>query len=78
MSEYEPKPFNREDDKDYVVGFMCMTDFEFELGAASGGNIVYPSVEDLKRRRTCVHSCGIAAVRVSLDHIVQPAKEDYA
>lgn len=48
-----------------VIGYMDKTDFECELGAASGGNVIYPSVEDLKRHVSCHQSCGVVSVRVS-------------
>jgi hypothetical protein len=34
-------------------GFMCATDFVYELGCACGGNVIYPSIEDLKENREC-------------------------
>ena len=36
-----------------VIGYMCAIDWEYELGAASGGNLVFPSVDDLKRSHVC-------------------------
>lgn len=68
-------PLGAEEGQDFVIGYMCLTDFECELGLASGGNVIHPSVEDLKRRRTCVESCGIAEVKVTLQRVVQPAKD---
>ena len=59
------------DDHTLVEGYMCMTDFECELGMACGGNVVYPSVEDIKRNRKCVESCGIVKVAVICTEIVQ-------
>ena len=67
--------FNEEPDGSGVVGFMCLTDFECEVGAAIGGNLVCPSIDDLKRRRPCSDSCGIVEVRVVGLRIVQPAKD---
>lgn len=46
------------------IGYMCMIDFEDELGAAAGGTPVYASVEDLKANHDCWESCGIVEVRV--------------
>ena len=46
--------------------YMCATDYEHELGEASGGTGVYASVADLKASRPCVAECGIVAVRVEL------------
>lgn len=54
-----------------VVGYMCKVDFDCELGGASGGNTVYPSVEDLKRSMGCTDQCGIVEVIVTRSRIVQ-------
>ena len=59
------KPMNREDpDDDFIIGYMCAVDFECELGAALGGNTVYPSIEDLKKNHECWEECGIVEVKV--------------
>jgi len=47
-----------------VKGYMCKTDYEFELGQASGGNTVFPSVEDAKKHLKCWVSCGLVEVEV--------------
>lgn len=65
-----------EDNADYVIGYMCLTDFECELGGAIGGNTVYPSAEDLRKRRGCVAECGIVEVEVRARRIVQEASCD--
>lgn len=54
------------------VGYMCQTDFDWELGEARGGTEVYCSVTDLKRKRKCVEQCGIVKVKVSLVEVVDP------
>ena len=49
--------------------YMCQTDFECELGAASDGVRVYPSIEALQKHQTCTldgNGCGIVAVSVEL------------
>ena len=56
------------------VYYMCKTDFDYELGYASGGNRVYASVEDLKYYCPCVESCGIVAVKVEYVYTVQDEK----
>ena len=57
--------------------YMCLTDYEHELGEASGGTPVYASIEDLKATRSCVSECGIVAVRVmyvkTIDSGIHPA-----
>lgn len=48
------------------VGYMCTIDFECELGRAKGGNVIYPSIEDLKANHDCWEECGIVEVEVAL------------
>lgn len=55
----------------YTKGFMCQTDFEHELGCASGGTTVYPSVEDIKKNRRCADECGIVEVNLHFVKVVQ-------
>lgn len=59
-----------------VVGYMCMTDFECELGAASGGNVIFPSVEDLKSRLRCWEGCGIVKVKIEYVETILPSRLD--
>ena len=78
MSEDTDRPmswFNEDEDGSGVVGYMCLVDFECEIGAAMGGNKVYPSVEDLKSHSSCVEGCGIVEVRVVGVRVVQPAQD---
>ncbi len=39
-------------------GWMCAVSFDHELGNASRGDTVYPSIEDLKKYRICVNTAG--------------------
>ena len=55
---------------------MCKVDFECELGAAMGGNLVFPSIEDCRKHRKCVDQCGIVKVRVSGVEVVQEENYD--
>lgn len=57
------KAMNAEKDGS-VIGYMCAIDWSCELGAAMGGNTVYPSVDDLKRNHECWEDCGIVEVKV--------------
>lgn len=59
-------------------GYMCKTDFDWELGEASNGTQVYASVEELKAKRKCVENCGIVKVKVSLDFVVLPGNKTWA
>jgi hypothetical protein len=54
-----------------VTGFMCKTDFDCELGAAKGGNLVYASEADLRASRGCLDECGLVEVEVSLVRVIQ-------
>lgn len=56
---------------DPSIGYMCKTDFEYELGFAAGGTTVYSSIEDLRVNRKCVDSCGIVEVEVILRSVIQ-------
>lgn len=55
-------------------GYMCQTDFKWEIGDALGGTTIYPSIEDLKDNRKCVKQCGIVKVRIELVEISEPGK----
>ena len=47
-----------------VIGYMCATDWECEIGIASGGNRVFPSLEDALERLGCAKGCGVVEVEV--------------
>ena len=72
----KPTPHWPEDGKDYVIGYMCLIAFECELGAASGGNTVYPSIESLKKNHDCWKGCGIVEVKVDGVRVVAEAIEE--
>jgi hypothetical protein len=55
-----------------VTGYMCLIDWQHELGEASGGTLVYASLEDLKRNHAMWESCGVAEVEVRLKAEVVP------
>lgn len=66
----------RSEDTDVVrTGYMCRVDFEFELGAALGGNVIFPDIEDLRAHRKCVDECGIVEVEVRLKKLIEPGRE---
>lgn len=56
------------------IGYMCRTDYEYELGSAGGGIEVYASVNDLKKHRKCWSDCGIVEVEVTLKKEVENDK----
>jgi hypothetical protein len=47
-------------------GFMCATDWQYEIGNAADGNKVFPSVRALKEHMTCWEECGIVEVEVTV------------
>lgn len=59
-----------------VIGYMCRTDFECEIGIASGGNVVYASAEDCKRSRRCTPACGIVEVAVTFRKIIEEGTDN--
>ncbi len=52
-------------------GYMCKTDFDYELGEAMYGTKIYPSEEDLRRNYSCVEECGIVKVKVIFQKTIQ-------
>lgn len=62
--------YSDQTDDPVVTGYMCMIDWECELGIASGGNTIYSSVEDHKRCHPCWEECGIVEVEVRFKRIV--------
>lgn len=51
-------------DPESRLGWMCQSDFVYEIGEASGGVEVFASVEDLKKGKPCWESCGYVQVEV--------------
>lgn len=64
------------DESNAVIGYMCLTDWECELGMASGGNVIYPSVDNIEEHRRCVAGCGIVEVEVRFRRVVKEAARD--
>lgn len=70
-------PMHGEDDEEpAVIGYMDLVDFECELGAAMGGNRVFPSAEDVRRNKKCVQACGIVEVEVRFRKVIQESNYD--
>jgi hypothetical protein len=42
--------------------YICGVDWQHELGEASDGTRVYPSLEAIQHHRTCVKQCGVVRV----------------
>jgi hypothetical protein len=60
----------RENDENYVLGYMCGVDWECELGMAAGGNRIYGSEEDLRESTNCWKGCGIVEVKIHFSRVV--------
>jgi hypothetical protein len=58
-------------DKIPIYGYMCGVDFQHELGEASDGNIIYPSVNNLKQNKPCWKECGIVKVKITLEEWIE-------
>ena len=58
-----------------VTGYMCMIDWDHELGNASDGDRVFPSIEALKRAHPMWAECGIVEVTVSFSKVEAWAEE---
>ncbi|AAW59789.1 hypothetical protein GOX2725 (plasmid) [Gluconobacter oxydans 621H] len=59
-----------------TTGYMCKTDYDHELGEATGGVRVYASLADLKAAQPCVETCGIVQVGIRFLKLVQNANWD--
>lgn len=71
----EHQKYSLEDDLD--VGYMCKTDFEYELYNALGGVTIYASVDDAIERRKCVLGCGLVKVKVRyLETVIEESDND--
>lgn len=66
---------DRDSENPVVTGYMCLTDFEYELGNASDGNKVFPSVDNLRHHMRCANVCGIVEVEVRFKRLVQDSIE---
>lgn len=62
------------DENGVVAVFMDKVDWDYEVGAAMGGNRVYPSIEDLKRYQPCCEDCGIVEVEMRLKQVIDKGK----
>lgn len=49
--------------------YLCGVDWQHELGEAADGTKVYPSLQALKKYRTCWDECGVVKVSVTFEDI---------
>ena len=59
-----------------VRGYMCLTDWEYEIGYSWKGNKVYPSLHALQDHHECWAECGVVEVEVRSIRTVVP--EDHS
>jgi len=55
--------------KTYKTAYACGVDWQHDLGEARID--LYPTVESLKRNRTCWKQCGIVKLEISLGEWVE-------
>ena len=77
MTSYDGIASIHEDDRGFVIGYMDRTDFEYELGAASGGDTVYPSLDDVLAHRKCANECGVVEVEVRFRKLVKEGTSEH-
>lgn len=58
--------------KEERIVYIDGVDFQHELGAAMGGNTVYPDLEDALENNPCAQSCGIVKCKVTLIEWAMP------
>jgi len=56
-------------------GYMCLIDWNYEVGQNARGNLVYPDIECLRERHNCADSCGIVKVKLTLEEIISPGTD---
>jgi hypothetical protein len=57
------------------TGYMCKTEFDYDLSNAKGGSKVFSSVEDLRQCCRCVEKeCGIVEVEVKVIRVIQESR----
>jgi len=59
---------------DHKIGYMCLTDWLYELDDVQSGTKVYPSVEDLKQSRKCADECGIVEITMTAVSVQEPKR----
>lgn len=54
--------------------YVCGVDWQHEIGEemAKPDVVVYPSVESLKKHRTCWKECGIVELEITVSKWVEP------
>jgi len=53
--------------KKSIKVYACGIDFQHEIGNASDGNKIYPSIDALKEHAKCWKGCGIVELNLTLN-----------
>ena len=56
--------------------YMCMIDWQHELGEAADGTLVYPSLRALQKYHACWEECGVIEVDVSFNNPIVVVDQD--
>ena len=58
--------------------YICGVDWQHELFEAGDGTKFYPSIEDLKKYRSCWDQCGVVKVNVTFDDVEWVEPQDFS
>jgi len=58
--------------------YMCGVDWQYELGKAADGTILYPSVNSLKKYRSCWKECGIVEITINVSQLKWIEPQDFS
>lgn len=56
------------------TAFMCLVDFAHHIQDDAHGTTIFPDLETLKQRRTCISECGWVEVEVRVVDLTPPPK----
>ena len=62
------------DETGAVRGFMCLIDWQHEVGFAVDGNKVYPSLKNLQEHHPMWAECGVVEVQLRAVQVVAPQR----
>ena len=63
--------------EDTKFGYMCKTEFDWEIGETTGAYGIYATVEELKDKCKCVKSCGIIKVAISFVEVIKQEDKEW-
>jgi len=66
-----PYVTSNSDEDGVITVYMDKVDFDYEVGAALGGNKVFPSIKDLEKNKPCTKECGIVEVEIRLKRVIR-------